>query len=159
MAASLAGAAMADYAGMDETTLASNADRERVVSRLAEAHVEGRLTVEELDRLSGAAHSARTLRDLDVLVANLPRPPATAPQRPGALVPAPGPYTGGQIAGATALTVLAPMGRLIGLVVALSMLRGEQLPERRRMLRVWASVCAVVLTIELLAVLIFVVHL
>jgi hypothetical protein len=144
---------------MDETTLASNADRERVVARLAEAHVEGRLTVDELDERSAAAHAARTLRDLDLVVAGLPRAPAVVEGPPGALVPVSGPYSGGQIAGATALTVLVPMGRLVGLVVALSMLRGEQLPERRRMLRVWASACAVVLTIELLAVLIFVVHL
>jgi hypothetical protein len=144
---------------MDESTLASNADRERVVARLADAHVEGRLTVEELDRLSGAAHSARTLRELELVVADLPRPPAAAEPRPGALVPAAGPYTGGQIAGAAALTVIVPMGRLVGLVVALSLMRDEQLPERRRLLRVWASACAVVLTIELIAILIFVVHL
>lgn len=147
---------MADYGGMDETTLASNADRERVVARLADAHVEGRLTVEELDALSGAAHSARTLRELDLLVADLPRAPAVAGGRPGAPAPSPAaaPYTGGQIAAATALTVIAPMGRLVGLVVALSLMRDEQLPERRRLLRVWASTCAVVLTIEVLAILV-----
>jgi hypothetical protein len=150
---------MADYAGMDESTLASNADRERVVARLADAHVEGRLTVEELDALSGAAHSARTLRDLELVVAALPRPPALAESRPGALAPTPGPYTGAQIAGATALTVFVPMGRLIGLVVALSLMREERLPERRRLLRTWAAVCAVVLTIEVLAILIFFVYL
>ena len=150
---------MADYAGMDESTLASNADRERVVARLADAHVEGRLTVEELDALSGAAHSARTLRELDLLVADLPRAPAVAGGWPAALVPAAGPYTGGQIAAAAALTVVVPMGRLIGLVVALSLMRDEQLPERRRLLRVWASACAVVLTIEVLAVLILFVYL
>ena len=66
----------------------------------------------------------------------------------------PGPYTGGQIAGAVALTVFVPLGRLIGLVLALSLLRDERLPERRRMLRVWASTCAVVLTIEVLTIII-----
>jgi len=35
----------------DSSTLASNADRDRVVARLAEAHVDGRLTVEELEEL------------------------------------------------------------------------------------------------------------
>jgi hypothetical protein len=143
---------------MDESTLASNADRDRVVARLADAHVEGRLTVEELDAATGAAHSARTLRELELVVASLPPVPAVADPRPGALVPAPGPYTGGQIAGATALTVIAPMGRLIGLVVALSMMRDERLPERRRMLRIWASVCAVLLTAEVVAILVFVAH-
>jgi Domain of unknown function (DUF1707) len=144
---------------MDESTLASNADRERVVARLADAHVEGRLTVEELDALSGAAHSARTLRDLELVVADLPRPPAVAEGRPAPLVPATGPYTGGQIAAAAALTLVVPMGRLIGLIVALSLMRDERLPERRRLLRTWAAVCAVVLTIEVLAILILFVYL
>ena len=145
---------MADYAGMDETTLASTADRERVVARLADAHVEGRLTVEELDALSGAAHSARTLRELELVAAHLPRVPAVADGPSQALAPAAAPYTGGQIAGATALTVFVPLGRLVGLVLALSLLRDEQLPERRRLLRVWATACAVVLTIEVVAVIV-----
>lgn len=148
---------MADYRGM-EPTLASNADRERAVARLAEAHVEGRLTVEELDELTGRAHTARTLDDLDAVVAGLPRPPAVPPAAPP---PAPRAeaYTGGQIAQAVALTVLVPAGRLIGLIVALSLLRGESLPERRRLLRTWAVACAVVLTIEVIAVLVLVVGL
>ena len=50
---------------MDESTLASTADRERAVARLADAHVEGRLTVEELEALTGAAQTARTVRDLE----------------------------------------------------------------------------------------------
>jgi hypothetical protein len=144
---------MADYAGMDETTLASTADRERVVARLADAHVEGRLTVEELDALSGAAHSARTLRELELVAAHLPRVPAVA-DGPSQALAAAAPYTGGQIAGATALTVFVPLGRLVGLVLALSLLRDEQLPERRRLLRVWATACAVVLTIEVVAVIV-----
>jgi hypothetical protein len=54
---------VAHFAGMtDGSTLASNADRERVVGRLSEAHAdgrvseahaEGRVTVEQLDRLTG----------------------------------------------------------------------------------------------------------
>jgi DUF1707 SHOCT-like domain len=141
-----------------ESTLASNADRERVVGRLAEAHVEGRLTVEELDELTGRAHAARTLADLDVVVAGLPRPPAPAPP---AAPPAPrqGGYSGGQIAAGAALTVIVPAGWLIGLIVALALLRGEQLPERRMLLRAWALACAVVLTLEVIAVLVFVVGL
>jgi hypothetical protein len=145
---------------MDESTLASTADRERVVARLADAHVEGRLTVEELEALTGAAHTARTVSELERVVANLPAAPAAAvAERPAAALAAPpGPYTGGQIAGATALTVLVPAGRLIGLIVALSMMRGEVVPERRRLLRVWATTCAAVLMLEVLAVLIFVIH-
>jgi DUF1707 SHOCT-like domain len=149
---------VSDYGGM-EPTLASNTDRERVVARLADAHVDGRLTVEELDELTGRAHAARTLADLDVVVAGLPRMPAVAdaPAAPPARTGQP--YTGGQIAGAVALTVIVPLGRLVGLVVALSLLRGEHLPERRRLLVTWATTCAIVLAIEVLAVLIFVVHL
>ena len=137
-------------------TLASNSDRERVVARLAEAHVEGRLTVEELDHLTGEAHAARTLSDLDLVCANLPAMGVAPPAR--AEVEARRPFSGGQIAGATALTLLVPAGRLIGLVIALSLLRGETLPERRRLLQTWAGVCAVVLVLEIVAVLVFVVH-
>jgi hypothetical protein len=136
------------------STLASNSDRERVVARLAEAHVEGRLTVGELERLSGEAHAARTLADLDLVCADLPGAeparPATAPVSPRE------PYSGGQIAGMAALTVLLPMGRLIGLVTALALLRGETLPERRRMLRTWAYVCTAVFVVEIV-ILVFVV--
>lgn len=144
---------------MDESTLASNADRDRVVARLSEAHVAGRLTVEELDQLTGAAHSARTVGDLDQVVAGLPGPPAVTNAGAGTVAVAAKPYTGGQIAGVTALTILAPLGRLIGLVLALSLLRDESMPERRRLLRAWAWASASVLTLEILAVLIFVVHL
>jgi DUF1707 SHOCT-like domain len=143
---------VADYRGM-EPTLASTADRERVVARLAEAHVEGRLTVEELDDLTGRAHAARTLEELDIVAAGLPQAPAGPP------APRPDGYSGGQIAGALALTVFVPFGRLVGLIVALSLLRGEGLPERRRLLRTWALVCAAVLTLEVVAVLVFVVKL
>jgi hypothetical protein len=136
------------------STLASNSDRERVVARLAEAHVEGRLTVGELERLTGEAHAARTLADLDLVCADLPGAelagPARAPVAPSE------PYSGGQIAGMAALTVLLPMGRLIGLVTALALLRGESHPERRRMLRTWAYACAALLAVEIV-ILVFVV--
>jgi hypothetical protein len=141
----------------DSSTLASNADRERVVARLAEAHVDGRLTVEELDHLTGEAHAARTLSDLDLVCANLPAV-GIAPPPPPAPLESRHPFSGGQIAGATVLTLLVPAGRLIGLIIALSLLRGETLPERRRLLQTWAGVCAVVLVLEIVAVLVFVVH-
>jgi hypothetical protein len=143
---------------MDESTLVSNADRERVVARLSDAHVDGRLTVEELDRLTGAAHTARTVGELGLVVANLPGPPVAGPD-PGALTAGARPYTGGQIAGMTALTIFVPAGRLIGLVVALSLMRDEHLPERRRLLRTWALASAAVLALEIVAILLFVVHL
>src|SRR6185437_8704061 len=78
---------------------------------------------EELDHLTGEAHAARTRSDLDLVCANLPAVGVAPP------VPAEGdarrPFTGGQIGGATALTLLVPAGRLIGLVIALSLLRGD----------------------------------
>ena len=143
---------------MDEPVLASNADRERVLARLADAHVEGRLTVEELDERVGAAHTARTVQELEAVVANLPAPPAV-PGPGSAEVARKEPFTGGEIAGATALTVLVPMGRLIGLVIAVSLLRNERMPERRRLLAVWAYACAAALTVELVVIAVFVLHL
>jgi hypothetical protein len=56
-----------------------------------------------------------------------------------------------------ALTIILPMGRLVGLVTALALLRGETHPERRRMLRAWAWVCAAVLAVEVAALIVFVV--
>jgi Domain of unknown function (DUF1707) len=138
----------------DGSTLASNNDREQVVARLADAHIEGRLTVEELDRLTGEAHAARTLGDLDLVCANLPGGEVAGRGR--AEIGAREPYGAGQIAGMAALTIILPMGRLIGLVTALALLRGETLPERRRMLRTWAYVCAAVLAVEIVALIVFV---
>ena len=139
----------------DGATLASNRDRDRVVARLADAHIDGRLTVEELDRLTGEAHAARTLGDLDLVCANLPGGEVAAPGR--AEVEARGPYGAGQIAGMVALTIILPLGRLIGLVTALALLRGETHPDRRRMLTTWAYVCAAVLAVEIVAIIVFVV--
>ena len=139
----------------DSFTLASNSDRERVVARLAEAHVDGRLTVEELDRLTGEAHAARTIGDLDLVCANLPGAEVARPA--SAEVDARGPYGGGQVAGMVALTIILPLGRLIGLVTALALLRGETHPQRRRMLLTWAYVCAALLAVEIAALLILVV--
>jgi DUF1707 SHOCT-like domain len=139
----------------DGSTLASTTDRERVVARLAEAHVEGRLTVEELDRLTGEAHAARTLGELDIVCADLPGSEVARPAP--AEIDVRGPYGAGQIAGMTALTILLPMGRLIGLVVALSLLRGERHPQRRRMLQTWAYARAALLAVEIVALIVFVV--
>jgi hypothetical protein len=52
---------------------ASDADRERVAGRLRDHAVAGRLTTEELDQRSGHAFTARTLGELDTLLADLPR--------------------------------------------------------------------------------------
>jgi Domain of unknown function (DUF1707)/2TM domain len=63
---------------------ASDADRERVVALLRDAHAEGRLTAEEFDERMGRALAARTYADLADLTADLPRPlaaPVPAPSR------------------------------------------------------------------------------
>ena len=52
---------------------ASDADRERVAGRLRDHAVAGRLSTEELDERSGQAFGARTLGELDTLLADLPR--------------------------------------------------------------------------------------
>ncbi len=141
---------------MDEPTLASDADRERVLARLRQGHVEGRLTVEEFDQRTGAAQLARTLGELELATAGLPRPPAV---REPMAVAERGTYSSGQVAGAVALTLIVPVGgRLFGLIMALSMLRDESLPERRRLLRAWAGTCAAVLSLEIVALLVFVLH-
>lgn len=51
---------------------ASDADREQVAERLRQAATEGRLGADELDERLGAALSARTYGELDLLVADLP---------------------------------------------------------------------------------------
>ena len=69
---------------------ASDADREQVAERLRKATAEGRLTTDELDERLGVALSARTYRELDVLVADLPakrrRPSSAVRVRPGLAV-------------------------------------------------------------------------
>jgi hypothetical protein len=63
---------------------ASDADRERVARILRDHAIAGRLTTEDLDKRSGRAFAARTLGELDALLADLPRggrhgsPPARA---------------------------------------------------------------------------------
>lgn len=52
---------------------ASDADREFVAGRLSDHAAAGRLTTEELDERSGQAFAARTLGELDTLLADLPR--------------------------------------------------------------------------------------
>jgi hypothetical protein len=59
---------------------ASDADREHVVSRLSHACAEGRLTVDELSQRIEDAYAARTVRELDALMADLPAPPPPQPR-------------------------------------------------------------------------------
>jgi hypothetical protein len=51
---------------------ASDADRERTASLLREHHAEGRLTAEEFHERLDRAFAAKTLGDLDELLADLP---------------------------------------------------------------------------------------
>ena len=124
-------------------TLASDDDRERAASGLRAAWEEGRLTVEELDDRLGQAYAARTDTELAVALSGLQvrRPPEE-------VAPAGRGFGGGEIAVAVAVTVLLPFGRLIGLVAALAMLRGETVPARRRQLLLWAQIAGVLLAVE-----------
>ena len=54
------------------TIRASDEDRERVVERLRQAAVEGRLLAHELEERLGKAFRARTYGDLDDVVSDLP---------------------------------------------------------------------------------------
>ncbi|HTX29731.1 MAG TPA: DUF1707 domain-containing protein [Streptosporangiaceae bacterium] len=59
----------------------SDADRDRALAELGEAFRVGRLTADEFDERAGQALSARTGKELTVLLADLPvdRAPATVP--------------------------------------------------------------------------------
>lgn len=60
---------------------ASDADREKVADRLRGAAAEGRLLMEELEERLGLVFAARTYRELDALVADLPGPRAVGRPR------------------------------------------------------------------------------
>ncbi len=70
----------------------SDADRDRALAELRQAHGVGRITADEFDERAGQALAARTGRELAALLADLPldRAPATASavagRGPGALV-------------------------------------------------------------------------
>lgn len=67
---------------------AGDADREQVAARLREAHVEGRLDVDELTARLDATYRATTYGDLAAVTADLPpprkrsRPPGSQPAVP-----------------------------------------------------------------------------
>jgi hypothetical protein len=56
----------------DPRLRASDADRERIVQLLREHHAEGRLDVEEFHDRFNAAYAAKTIGELDELLADLP---------------------------------------------------------------------------------------
>ena len=75
---------------------ASDAEREQTAETLRQAMGEGRLTVEELEDRLRAAYSAPTVRELELLVADVTVPervirPATSPARAGGVTVREGP--------------------------------------------------------------------
>jgi hypothetical protein len=65
---------------------ASDADRERTVEQLRRHHADGRLDMEEFSERMDRAYAAKTLAELDELMADLPRDAAPAtPRAAGAL--------------------------------------------------------------------------
>lgn len=73
-------------APVSPATLASDAERERIVGQLRAAHGEGRLDYAELEERTAAAYRARTHGDLAALTADLPpapveRAPAPSPAK------------------------------------------------------------------------------
>ena len=88
---------------------ASDADRDLVAERLRQATMEGRLRPDELDDRLGAALSARTYGELDVLVADLPA--AGLDRRGRRSLPA-------WLPSVVALAVAIPMALLIVVAVA-----------------------------------------
>ncbi|MFC5181727.1 DUF1707 and DUF4870 domain-containing protein [Actinomadura harenae] len=67
----------------------SNAEREQVVERLQDAYAEGRLDHDEFDMRTHLAMTAKTRRDLDVVLVDLQPAPASAPGRAPATVAGP----------------------------------------------------------------------
>jgi hypothetical protein len=63
---------------MTESLVALRDRREQVIARLSEGYASDLLDVDELDRRLDRAHSARTVAELDVLVADLAAAPAPA---------------------------------------------------------------------------------
>jgi len=67
--------------GVDQWEMrAGDADRQRVADRLREALNEGRLTLDEYDERVQSAYAAKTYRDLDGLLSDLPVVPADRAQ-------------------------------------------------------------------------------
>jgi hypothetical protein len=75
---------------MDDRIRVSDADRDRVTTRLREHFAEGRLTPDELDQRLSATLNAKTFGDLRRVMTDLPEPahvPPRADQRPRRVAP------------------------------------------------------------------------
>ncbi|MGH2896564.1 MAG: DUF1707 SHOCT-like domain-containing protein [Solirubrobacteraceae bacterium] len=64
---------------------AGDSDRDTVAEYLRDQHVEGRLDTDELQQRIGACYGAKTLDELEYLIADLPRAPS-AHEHPGGRV-------------------------------------------------------------------------
>ena len=91
-------------------TRASDADRDQTAAALREHLASGRLTIEEFDQRLDQAYAAKTLGELDVLMADLPQadvvqlpkssppgsvasPPPARPRSPGSIQARPGRFS------------------------------------------------------------------
>jgi hypothetical protein len=88
-----------------DPTLASDAERSSVVERLQQAHIEGRLSSDEVADRIEAALRARTRGDLAALLNDLPSDPAQAP-----VVPVPQPALPARRAGSSLAAAWASWG-------------------------------------------------
>jgi hypothetical protein len=82
-----------------------DAERDAAMAQLREHFVAGRLTLDELTERIDAALTAKTQRQIDILMADLPRPPRVI--RPDAGVPVPAPDAGRFLVFAMLLFALA----------------------------------------------------
>ena len=82
-----------------------DAERDAAMAQLREHFVAGRLTFDELTERIDVALTAKTQRQIDRLMADLPRPPRVA--RPDVMVPVPAPDPGRFLVFAMLLFALA----------------------------------------------------
>jgi len=98
----------------DDRIRTSDADRERVTSRLRDHFAEGRLTREELDERVAAALNARTFGDLRSVMADLPEPaPVLQQARTLPRAAGPGPASGRRGPAIMPLLALVLLGALL----------------------------------------------
>jgi len=109
---------MARADGNDPDLRASDAERDAVANQLGQHFQDGRLDQAEFDERLGAALAAKTRRDLDSLLADLPKGSAGRPA--GAL--GPGPRHSAQPVGTRGHQALAV---LVPLLVAVALLGGQ----------------------------------
>ena len=105
---------------MDERWIrVSDEERENVVGLLGEAYARGRLDLGEFDQRTTAAYCAKTWRELEYLIADLPRTPAHYIDLPAAGVTRPG-TRGEKVVRPRRGPLLMMLTALIGLIVAVA---------------------------------------